>query len=89
MVAILIEPPKKIFTGEPEDLAEEFRKELRTMMKAAALKMQCPVEHLKYRVDNTGTVEIQKMEPDEMAAMEIQEKQNKLRKQILKRKGLL
>ena len=88
MVAIAIKPPPRIYTGEPEDLAEEFRKELKTMMKAAALKMGCSVEMLKYRVDNTGVVEIEKMEPDEAKAMEIARKQAKLKKHILERKGL-
>ena len=64
MVDIVMETPPKIHTGEAEDLAEEFRKELTHMMKAAALKMGCPVELLKYRVDNQGMVEIQKMEQD-------------------------
>lgn len=89
MVSIAIKPPPKIFTGEPEDLAEEFRKELKTMMKAAALQMGCSVEMLKYRVDNSGMVEIEKMEPDEAKAMEIQRKQAKFRKQILERKKRL
>lgn len=83
-----MKPPVKIHTGEPEDLAEEFRKELKTMMKAAALQMGCSVEMLKYRVDNTGMVEIEKMEPDEAKAMEIARKQAKFRKQIMDRKGL-
>lgn len=87
MVDIAIKPPPRIYTGEPEDLAEEFRRELTHMMKAAALRMSCPVELLKYRVDNNGVVEIQKMEPDEAKAMELARKQNKLRKQIMKAKG--
>lgn len=89
MVAIVTKAPPRIFTGEPEDLAEEFRKELKTMMKAAALKMGCSVEMLKYRVDNFGVVEIEKMDEDEAKAMEIERKQAKWRKQILERKRRL
>lgn len=89
MVAIAIKPPPRIYTGEPEDLAEEFRKETETMMKKVALENNVPVEELKINFDNFGVANIQRMEPDEMKAREIQRKQDKLRKQILERKRLL
>lgn len=89
MVSIAIKAPPKIFTGEPEDLAEEFRKETKDMLKKVALENGCNVEELKFNVDNFGVVNIQRMEPDEAKAMEIQRKQDKWRKQILERKKRL
>ena len=89
MVSIAIKPPPRIFTGEPEDLAEELRKETETMMKKVALENNVPVEELKINFDNFGVANIQRMEPDEAKAMEIQRKQAKWRKQILERKKRL
>jgi len=52
------------------NLGEDFRKEILSMLKKVAGENKCNVEELKFRVDNTGTVNIRKMSPAEMAERE-------------------
>ena len=57
----------EIWTPESEtNFGEEFRQELIGMMKKVALENKCNVEELKFSVNNTGMVNIQRMTPDEM-----------------------
>jgi hypothetical protein len=58
-------------------------------MKKAAIEMNCNVEELKYRVNNAGLVEIERMEAQEMIDMASHEaKQNRVIK-IKKSRGVL
>ncbi len=58
----------KIYKGESPlgELQGAFRDEVKGILEDAALKMKCNIEQLKYRFDNLGRVEIQKMTLDEM-----------------------
>ena len=69
MVAI-----NKIYKGETPlgELQQAFKAEIKGILKDAALKMKCSIEQLKYRFDNLGRVEVQKMTAKEMV-----ENQNK------------
>lgn len=60
--------------------AEDFRIELKTMLKKAALQMGCAVEQLKYRFGNNGVVEIAIMDEGEMSKME----EDRIRKKNVK-----
>jgi len=59
----------RIITPETpvEELQRAFTEELKGKMKEAAMRLGCPAEELKYRVDNNGVVEIARMDAAEMA----------------------
>ena len=59
----------KIYKGESpvEEIQQAFRDEMTDIAKNASLKLKCPVEQLKFRYDNLGRVEVQKMTRAEMA----------------------
>ena len=61
--------PAKIYKGESsvEEIQTAFRDEMTDIAKNAALRLKCPVERLKFRYDNLGRVEVQKMTRPEMA----------------------
>lgn len=82
--------PVEIFRGETpqEELQKAFQDEMRDILKDAALKMGCPAEMLKYRVDNMGKVEVQKMTFEEYAESEEQRKIMLRRKEIRRIKGI-
>ena len=77
----------KILTNETptEQLQRDFTTELKDQMKAAALKMGCPVEQLAYRVGNDGVVEICRM--NETEAEELHRQELLTKKTIAIRKG--
>lgn len=58
----------KIYKGETPlgELQNAFKEEVKGILKTAALKMKCNIEQLKYRFDNLGRVEVQKMTIEEM-----------------------
>ncbi len=82
--------PVKIYKGETqvEELQQAFRDEMKGILEDAALKMGCPVELLKYRVDNMGKVEVRKMTEDEYIESEKQRKIMLRRKQIRRSRGI-
>jgi hypothetical protein len=65
---------KRIITGETpvQELQRKFKEEVTTMMKKAAIELNCNVEELKYRVSNIGLVEIERMGAQEMIDMAAQ-----------------
>lgn len=58
----------KIYKGESPlgELQQAFKEETKGILEDAALKMGCSIEQLKYRFDNLGRVEVQKMTAEEM-----------------------
>lgn len=70
---------KRIYTGETpvEELQRKFKEELTEQMKKAALEMNCSVHELKWRVDNGGVVEIEKMTGQEIIELAIRESEAK------------
>ena len=58
---MIITPEKPV-----DQLQRDFTRELKSKMKEAALLLHCSVEELKYRVNNTGIVEIERMDKAEM-----------------------
>ena len=64
----------EIYKGETPigELQQAFKDEIKGILENAALKMKCSIDQLKYRFDNLGRVEVQKM-----TAEEIIENQNK------------
>ena len=89
MVSIAIVKPK-VYTGmsQMEEFAEDFRNETKMMLKAIAFENNCDVAELKFTVDNTGVVNVQRMTPDEMIAMDAQLAVEKKIKTIREMKGL-
>jgi hypothetical protein len=79
----------KILTNETpvEQLQRDFTEELKDMMKQAAKRLGCPVEHLKYRVDNVGVVEIEQMDSQEAEDMRREEIVRAKQVAILKERG--
>lgn len=80
----------RILTNETpvEELKRKFSDEVRDMMKAAALELNCNVEELKYRVNNAGIVEIELMTPDELIELTGQETRQKKQIAIKKSRGV-
>ncbi len=76
----------KIYTGQSpiEELSNKLTEEITAILKDAALKMGCNIEELKYRVDNTGMVEISKMSLEEMILSEKKVAKDRKVKDILK-----
>lgn len=58
----------KIYKGETPlgELQSAFKDEIKGILEDAAKKMKCNIEQLKYRFDNLGRVEVQKMTIEEM-----------------------
>ncbi len=58
----------KIYKGESPlgELQNAFKEETKDIAKKAALRLKCSVEQLKFRFDNLGRVEVQKMTIEEM-----------------------
>ena len=83
----MIQP--QIYTGQPEDVAEEFKDEVKGFLEDAAIKLGCNVEELKYRVNNVGIVEVERMDGHEIAQMEADRIHKKNIDIIKKRKGLI
>ena len=59
------------------------------MLKKAALENDCDVEELKFIVNDLGIVNIQGMWPDEVEEVRKEEKRLKLKRQIMKAKGMI
>lgn len=79
----------KIWTSESEaNLGEDFRQETKCMMEKVALEHNCNVEELKFTVDNTGVVNIQRMTPQEILNRESKRIVDKMIKQIRKSRGV-
>lgn len=79
----------RILTNETptEELKRRFSDEVRGMMKKAALRLGCDVEELKYRVNNAGVVEIQRMDPGEFISLAAKEVRQKRVSKIHKLRG--
>ena len=79
----------RIITNETptEELKRRFADEVRGMMKKAALNLGCDVEELKYRVNNAGVVEIQRMELSELIDLAAKEAIQSRELKIRKRRG--
>jgi len=58
----------EIYKGESPigELQQAFKDEIKGILENAAVKMCCNIEQLKYRFDNLGRIEVQKMTPGEM-----------------------
>lgn len=58
----------KIYKGETPlgELQSAFKDEIKGILENAAVKMKCSIGQLKYRFDNLGRVEVQKMTIGEM-----------------------
>ena len=74
MVAI-----NKIYKGKTPlgELQQAFKAEVKGILKDAALKMKCSIEQLKYRFDNLGRVEVQKMTAKEMVENQSKDQERK------------
>ena len=81
----------RIHTGEEpvEELQRRFTEELKDMLKKAAIELKCNVEELKYRTNNAGVVEIERMTAQEMIDMGISEAKQKNVIAIKKARGVL
>jgi hypothetical protein len=71
----------KIYKGETPlgELQNAFKTEIKGMLEDAALRLKCNIEQLKYRFDNLGQVEVQKMTIEEMV---VKSKEDQERKRI-------
>lgn len=80
----------KIYKGQTpvEELQQVFQDELKGIMEDAAIKMGCTLEKLKYRIDNMGHIEVQKMTPQEIMADQNQREVNSRKRKILRIKGI-
>ena len=80
----------RIITNETpvQELQRKFTEELTGMMKDAALQLGCDVHELRYRVNNAGIVEINKMTPNEMIEAEAVAAQAKRIRDIKQSRGL-
>lgn len=80
----------KIYTGETpmQELKGNLGDELQKMGEAAALEIGCPVENLKWRVNNLGVIEWQEMDDDEVVEMKQREFQAKQIRDIKKSRGI-
>jgi hypothetical protein len=80
----------RIITNETpvEELKRRFHEELTGQMKDAALKLNCPVEELKYRVNNAGIVQIERMDANEMVEMQAKDVQDSKIRAIKKSRGV-
>ena len=80
----------KIFKGQTpvEEIAEAFVDELKGILEDAALRMHCDANQLKYRVDNTGQIEVSKMTEKEMVEMETERVRQKSIRAIRESRGL-
>ena len=69
----------KIYKGETPlgELQNAFKEEIKGMLEEAALKMDCSIEQLKFRYDNLGRVEVQKMTIEEMVEKRNEDEQRK------------
>ena len=74
MVAI-----NKIYKGETSlsELQNAFKAEIEITLKDAALKMGCSIERLKYRFNNMGCIEVQKMTIEEMIERQKEDQERK------------
>jgi hypothetical protein len=81
----------RILTNETptEELQRKFTEELEGMLKKAAVKFKCNVEELKYRTNNAGVVEIERMNAQEMIDMVAFEAEQKMVITIKKSRGVL
>ena len=79
----------KIVTNETpvEQLQRDFTTELKEMMESAALKLGCPVEHLKYRIGNDGIIEISMMDSQEAEDLRREEVLRAKQRSIRKTRG--
>ena len=71
-----------------EEFAEDFRNETKMMLKKIAFENNCDVDELKFTVDNQGVVNVQRMTPEEMISMNIQQSAEKRMNTIRRMKGL-
>ena len=81
----------RIITGETptEEIQRKFSEELKGMMKDAALKMNCNVNELKYRINNAGIVEIERMDAQDIIDMAAKDAANKRIIKVKKDRGVL
>ncbi len=77
----------KIYKGESplSELQQTFKTEIKGMLKDAAVKMKCSIEQLKYRFDNLGRVEVQKMTVEEIIENQNKDKERERIASIYKR----
>lgn len=77
----------KIYKGESPlgELQTALKDEVEVILKDAALKMKCNIEQLKYRFDNLGRVEVQKMTIEEMVDNQNKDKERERIADIHKR----
>ena len=82
---------KRIVTGETpvQELQRKLTEEKKELAKAAALELGCPVEEIKYRINNMGIYEFQRMTPEEMIELTAYEQAQKQKIDIKKRRGVL
>lgn len=80
----------KIYKGETpiQELQGNLNDELKKMGEAAALEIGCPVENLKWRINNAGVVEWQEMDDNEVIEMKQQEFQANQIRDIKKSRGI-
>ena len=69
----------KIYKGETPlgELQNAFKAEIEITLKDAALKMGCSIERLKYRFNNLGCIEVQKMTIEEMVEKRQEDEKHK------------
>lgn len=69
----------KIYKSESPlgELQNAFKQEIKSILENAALKIGCSVEQLKYRFDNLGQVEVQKMTIEEMVEKHKEDEERK------------
>jgi len=69
----------EIYKGETPigELQQAFKDEIKGILENAALKMKCSIDQLKYRFDNLGRVEVQKMTAGEMVGKHKEDQERK------------
>ena len=68
------------------EIQQTFKEEIKVILEAAALKMGCNIEQLKYRFDNLGRVEVQKMTIEEMVEKRNEDEERK-RAAVIRNRG--
>lgn len=81
----------RVITDETpaEELQRKLIEERRELCKKAAIELKCSVEEIKYRIDNLGIYEFQKMSHQEILELTAQETTQKKVLDIKKSRGVL
>ena len=81
----------RIHTGEEpvEELQRKLIEERKMLCEKAALEFGCSVEEIKFRVDNMGVYEFQKMTSEELIELTAKEQVQKQVIDIKKQRGAL